>query len=262
MREVQAIIFDLDDTLWEVGPVIVRAEHAMRDVPRRALPARARAAHARLDARPARAHGARAPRDAPRLHVAAARVAAPPRTRGGLPGGDGRGGLRRVLPRAQRGRRCTRTCCRRSSACTGASGCSRSATAMPTSTAIGLARFFEHALAARDAGMLKPDPRIFDAAARAARASTPAQVLHVGDDAYADVEGARRAGLTPVWVNRAGERRGRWPPSPPPLTVRSLTELAGPARLACRRASPPPRARPIRATASRTRGLIDTGALR
>ena len=29
MREVQAIIFDLDDTLWEVGPVIVRAEHAM-----------------------------------------------------------------------------------------------------------------------------------------------------------------------------------------------------------------------------------------
>ena len=31
MREVQAIIFDLDDTLWEVGPVIVRAEHAMRE---------------------------------------------------------------------------------------------------------------------------------------------------------------------------------------------------------------------------------------
>ena len=30
MRDVQAVIFDLDDTLWEVGPVIVRAEHAMR----------------------------------------------------------------------------------------------------------------------------------------------------------------------------------------------------------------------------------------
>ena len=29
MPGVQAIIFDLDDTLWEVGPVIVRAEHAM-----------------------------------------------------------------------------------------------------------------------------------------------------------------------------------------------------------------------------------------
>ena len=29
MREVQAIIFDLDNTLWDVGPVILRAEHAM-----------------------------------------------------------------------------------------------------------------------------------------------------------------------------------------------------------------------------------------
>ncbi|MCK7498550.1 MAG: hypothetical protein MZW92_53930 [Comamonadaceae bacterium] len=97
------IIFDLDDTLWEVGPVIVRAEHAMLRLPRRALPARARAAHARLDARPARAHGTRAPGDAPRLHLAPARVAAPPRARGRLSGGDGRGGVRGVLSRAQRG---------------------------------------------------------------------------------------------------------------------------------------------------------------
>src|SRR5512134_3765825 len=29
MRHVQVILLDLDDTLWEVGPVIVRAEHAM-----------------------------------------------------------------------------------------------------------------------------------------------------------------------------------------------------------------------------------------
>jgi putative hydrolase of the HAD superfamily len=50
-------------------------------------------------------------------------------------------------------------------------------------------------------------------------------VLHVGDDAFADVEGARRAGLTPVWVNRAG---GAWPlsASPPPLAVQTLAELA------------------------------------
>ena len=90
--------------------------------------------------------------------------------------------------------------------------------------AIGLARFFEHALAARDAGTLKPDPRIFELLLERAGLS-PAQALHVGDDAEADVEGARRAGLTPVWVNRRG---AEWPASasPPPLTVRSLTELA------------------------------------
>jgi putative hydrolase of the HAD superfamily len=90
--------------------------------------------------------------------------------------------------------------------------------------AIGLARFFEDALAARDAGMLKPDPLIFKLLLGRAGIA-PAQALHVGDDAQADVEGARRAGVTPVWVNRRG---ADWPvaASPPPLAVRSLTELA------------------------------------
>jgi putative hydrolase of the HAD superfamily len=52
-----------------------------------------------------------------------------------------------------------------------------------------------------------------------------ARALHVGDDVVADVEGARRAGVTPVWLNRAGQR---WPVavSPPPLTVQTLLELA------------------------------------
>src|SRR5512140_1597647 len=31
MRALRAIIFDLDNTLWDVGPVILRAEHAMLD---------------------------------------------------------------------------------------------------------------------------------------------------------------------------------------------------------------------------------------
>lgn len=89
---------------------------------------------------------------------------------------------------------------------------------------IGLARFFEQALAARDAGVLKPDPRIFGLLLeRAGLASERA--LHVGDDAVADVEGALRAGITPVWLNRRG---AAWPDAlPPPLhTVRSLAELA------------------------------------
>ena len=31
MGALRAIIFDLDNTLWDVGPVILRAEHAMFD---------------------------------------------------------------------------------------------------------------------------------------------------------------------------------------------------------------------------------------
>jgi putative hydrolase of the HAD superfamily len=88
---------------------------------------------------------------------------------------------------------------------------------------IGLARYFEHALAAREAGMLKPDPRIFELLLQRAGLGTT-QAVHVGDDAVADVEGARRAGVTPVWLNRAGRT---WPaaPAPPPLTVGTLAEL-------------------------------------
>jgi putative hydrolase of the HAD superfamily len=88
--------------------------------------------------------------------------------------------------------------------------------------AIGIGRFFEHTLAAREAGVLKPDPRIFALLLERAGVS-PQHALHVGDDVVADVEGARRAGLTPVWVDRAGE--GWSAPTSPPLTVRSLAEL-------------------------------------
>jgi FMN hydrolase / 5-amino-6-(5-phospho-D-ribitylamino)uracil phosphatase len=89
--------------------------------------------------------------------------------------------------------------------------------------AIGLGHFFERSLSARDAGVLKPDPRIFrrlldDAGLDAAH------VAHVGDDPGADVEGARGAGVRPVWLNRSG---APWPAQSeaPELNIRSLVEL-------------------------------------
>jgi putative hydrolase of the HAD superfamily len=89
--------------------------------------------------------------------------------------------------------------------------------------AIGLAGYFERSLAAREAGVLKPDPRIFGLLLELARLRAD-EVVHVGDDAVADVEGARRAGVTPVWLDRRGEG---WPAtaSPAPLSVRTLAEL-------------------------------------
>ena len=47
----------------------------------------------------------------------------------------------------------------------------------------------------------------------------------MGDDAEADVEGARAAGVLPIWLNRAATA---WPrdSQPPELTIRGLDELA------------------------------------
>jgi putative hydrolase of the HAD superfamily len=48
--------------------------------------------------------------------------------------------------------------------------------------------------------------------------------VHVGDDAEADVDGARAAGVLPIWLNRAA---AAWPreSEPPEFTIRGLDEL-------------------------------------
>ena len=87
----------------------------------------------------------------------------------------------------------------------------------------GIAEYFSGHVSARGVGAAKPDQRIF--AALAANAGVPAaEILHVGDDPYADVEGARRAGMQAVWLNRDSRP---WPPElePPPRTVVSLDAI-------------------------------------
>ena len=90
-------------------------------------------------------------------------------------------------------------------------------------SAIGLADFFEASYAARDVGALKPDPAMFRRVLDQTGLSA-GQVAHVGDDPHADVHGARAVGMHPVWVNRtdmawSGEHGVE------PLTVRRLDEL-------------------------------------
>jgi putative hydrolase of the HAD superfamily len=87
---------------------------------------------------------------------------------------------------------------------------------------VGIAHFFEASLGAADLGVAKPDPRIFHAALERLELA-PAQVLHVGDDPQLDVEGAVKAGLPAVWMNREGKR---WPLSGSPThQVADLTAL-------------------------------------
>ncbi|MBK6280169.1 MAG: HAD family hydrolase [Gammaproteobacteria bacterium] len=74
-----------------------------------------------------------------------------------------------------------------------------------------LGRHFRFAFSAEALGASKPAPGHFEAALRAADV-TPGRALHVGDHLEHDVLGARRAGMTAVWFNRAGrEHEGNEP---------------------------------------------------
>ncbi len=87
---------------------------------------------------------------------------------------------------------------------------------------IGLAHHFEHRLSARDVGVMKPDAAIFERLC-ALLELPAAAIAHVGDDPELDVLGAKRAGLFAVWLNRDGRD---WPHDVrPDLEVRDLNEL-------------------------------------
>lgn len=71
--------------------------------------------------------------------------------------------------------------------------------------AIGIAHLFQTSVAAHSFGRAKPDPQIFHAAC-AALDIQPQQAVYVGDDLMLDVQGAQDAGMLGVWMNRF-ERR-------------------------------------------------------
>lgn len=224
MDRVQAVSFDLDDTLWDIGPVITRAEHAMygflqRNYPRVTLrhsiesmrDCRARIALARPEMR----------HDFTWLRLEALRMHA---TDAGYPEAmaedafeiffAARNEVRLhddVVPaldwlRSRRLRLFVIT--------NGNADLER----------IGIAEYFEQVVHARVAGALKPDLAIFRGLLTAAGLDPPA-IAHVGDDPHADMRGARAAGMRTVWLNRRG---APWPAdeSDPDHVIGSLCELA------------------------------------
>jgi putative hydrolase of the HAD superfamily len=72
---------------------------------------------------------------------------------------------------------------------------------------IGIDDLFHEIVSARTAGAAKPARRIFDAAVQAGGADIQ-QTVHVGDHPEIDVQGALSAGLHAIWVNRSGQP---WP---------------------------------------------------
>ena len=88
---------------------------------------------------------------------------------------------------------------------------------------IGIRHLFHDVVTAATAGAAKPARKIFDAAVLAGGANAR-QTLHVGDHPEFDVIGARDAGLKTAWVNRSGEQ---WPDESevPDVEVADVGEL-------------------------------------
>lgn len=78
---------------------------------------------------------------------------------------------------------------------------------------VGLGAFFAGSVSARLHGAAKPAASIFHAACSAAGAA-PHQVLHLGDDPLADVDGALEAGLHAGWIVRPDGAHGDAAPRP------------------------------------------------
>lgn len=223
MKHVQAVCLDLDDTLWDLGPVIGRAEHAVHEwfgeryprIAERFSVEDIRALRQRVEAEfPGREH------DLPLLRratfarlaretgypedLAEAAFAAFQRVRNALtPFDDVRPGLERLARRGP-------------------------VVALTNGTAdlgvIGLRHFFTAVFTAGDVGAAKPHPRAFLAVC-AQLALRPAEILHAGDHPEKDVAAARALGMPAVWVDRGLHA---WPDdlAPADFVVSDLHELA------------------------------------
>ena len=88
---------------------------------------------------------------------------------------------------------------------------------------IGIRHLFDDVVTAAMAGAAKPAPQVFEMAVKVGGASKQ-ETLHVGDHPLYDVDGARAAGLRTVWVNRTASI---WPDeyAAPEIEVTHIGEL-------------------------------------
>ncbi|MFD0738860.1 HAD family hydrolase [Lysobacter koreensis] len=225
---VRAITLDLDDTIWPIAPVIVRAETALGDWLREHAPRTA----ARWPVAAMRALRDRVAAEHPQLAHDFTRQRMITLERMIGEAGDD---LALVAPAfdAFFAARCDVQHYDDS-----LDALDRLAARVPLAALsngnadlarIGLMHLFAFQLGAREHGAAKPAPSIFLAACRQLGCE-PVQVLHVGDDVEMDVVGAHRAGLRSCWINRpdeAGDTRP-WPRDDlrPDLEFTTLAALA------------------------------------
>lgn len=220
---IRAVAFDLDNTLWEVDPVIARAEACWLDwlrencprIPERLSIDDLRASRLELAARePHNAH------DFTYLRIAS--LAQHARECGYDESISeqafeifiaARNQLE-LFPDVRPGLARLRTRYALASLSNGNADLGR----------IGVAELFSVALNARGIGAAKPDRRCFERLAQDLGLE-PREVIYVGDDPLLDVEAARAAGLPTAWMNRTGVP---WPTTvlPADIDVADCLQLA------------------------------------
>jgi len=219
---VRAICFDLDNTLWEIEPVLARAERILADwlaarypkIPERFTPADMFAVRETLlRERPDQAHDLTFLR-----RETLARLA------------EAVGYERSVAHAAFATWHAARNQCVPFSEVPLALEKLKMRYRLATLSngnadlgTIGIAHHFEVTLHAAALGCAKPDVRAYQAVADALTLK-PAEILFVGDDPHADVAGPRNAGMQTVWMNRGASA---WPADlhPADHVIADLEEL-------------------------------------
>jgi putative hydrolase of the HAD superfamily len=203
---IQVVSLDLDDTLWDAGPVLRRAEevqyewiemHAPRIAARYTV---GELAHYRRElalTEPALRHDFTALRLAALRQLLADFGYDPAQARAGIDAFVRARSVVTLYPEVDAVLRGLRRNYRLVALTNGNTDLAQA----------GVAHYFEFALAPSDTGTAKPDPRMFEAVL--ARAGIVADAMvHVGDEPLFDIEGAHRACVPSVWVNRHGRA---WP---------------------------------------------------
>ena len=89
--------------------------------------------------------------------------------------------------------------------------------------AAGLSQLAPFIIVSEEAGYAKPDPRIFRDALNATGLTSPEQIMFIGDNPLADIDGAKCFGMKAAWI-----RRGRQYPAdlqPPDHVIDFVTEV-------------------------------------
>lgn len=218
---IKAITFDLDDTLWDIWPVVERAEQLLHHwlavryprIPERFTPLELRELSGEVSAiRPEIAH------ERTLLRKEALWLAA---RRTGYAEFDVEGAFavyfvaRNAVEPFAEVRPTLERLARRYALASLSNG-------NADLRLIGLDDLFSVSLNAIEVGAAKPESLMFEEVCRLL-GTPPARIVHVGDDPEHDVQGGQNAGFRTVWVNRTG--RG-WPGGlPADAEISDLAEL-------------------------------------
>lgn len=200
MSVIRAVLFDLDDTLWPIVPVIERAENILYAWLQCEAPAVAR--QVTIDSMRKRRQALMATDPVYQLDLRALRHAVLAEAFTGC--GEDVAKVNQAMEVFSRARNEVNPFDDVVPTLTSLQGrvaLGSISNGVADLHAIGMAHFFQASVAAHRFGRAKPDAAIFHAACDALRVA-PHEAVYVGDDPLLDVQGSQNAGLRAVWMKR------------------------------------------------------------